>query len=176
MIQPAQEIEDHYKNPDPWGYQTNPDDIYRKKEIVSTCKFLIPYSEFNFKSVLDIGAGEGWITKDLPAVTKSAYELSDQAAARFPEGVTRCLYPFGEYELVTACGILYQHYDIQKFFEFFKMASRYVVTCNIEDWEVPQMRDVKFLTEELGLIPQMERRFKYREYFQKLRVFKVKHV
>lgn len=174
MIQPIHEIEEHYLKPDPWGYQTHPDDLLRKKMILQACKAFVPYAWNEYTCALDLGAGEGWITQDLPAMERYGYELSAQAKARFPQNVKPCNDPSGTYDLVTACGVLYPHYDVQKFFQLMKLASRIIVTCNIEAWEVSEMSDPHFTNGELGLIMMMEQRFRYREYFQKLRVFKVK--
>lgn len=212
MIQSNEEIEEHYNIPDPWGYQSNPDDIFRKQRILEACKAFVPYglsvndgpyidisletfekelgsaipslgsafvhtskrSMGKFGTVLDIGAGEGWITQDLPAVIKYGYEVSEQAKFRFPETVIPCRYPLGSYDLVVATGVLYRHYDVSKMFELMKLASRIVVTCNIESWEVSEMSDPHFTGVEMGWMMLMEQRFKYREFIQKLRVFKVK--
>ena len=81
-----EELESQYNNLDPWQYETNPDDIYRKKFYLTVLSDL---NSDNWKRALDIGAGEGFITRDLPADEIHAIESSDQAASRLPENVKR---------------------------------------------------------------------------------------
>lgn len=162
-MQTKAEIEKDYQNPDPWGFQSHPDDAMRKEKIL---KALEPYGPFT--SVLDVGAGEGWITKDIPAESRHGYEISDKAAARFPDNVERVAAPFGKYDLVIATGVLYTQYDYQDFLDIIKRcSSRIVLLCNIKDLEVPEVA-------ALGMPEVHTEEFKYRDYTQKLRVYQLK--
>ncbi len=157
-MQDVREIEASYQTPDPWGYQTNPEDAYRKDMILSLL------NGRRFKRALDIGAGEGWITRDLPADHLFGYEVSDTAASRFPVFVRRETKPSGKYDLIIACGVMYSHYDWRRFIDLIKEhASGVVILCNIEAWEVPEVA-------ELG-VPLMEGTFPYREFIEKLRFY-----
>src|SRR5690606_19701810 len=84
-MQTKESLENWYKFLDPWNYQNTPDDLKRKEIIL---KHIEPCD-----TILDIGAGEGWITKDLPANEIYAIELSDIAASRFPKNVIRVSEP-----------------------------------------------------------------------------------
>lgn len=174
-MQPKDEIEKAYEKPDPWGFQTNPADKERKRIILQTLSESMPsYGKFN--KALDLGAGEGWITKDLPAHTRHAFEISSNAKARLPEGVTGVENPTGFYDLVIATGVLYGHYDYRTFFERIERhAILTVLTCNIKAWERPEMSDPDWLRKELGLVQLREFEFPYKpwneELTQKLRVF-----
>tara|TARA_R100001509_G_C4863855_1_gene214356 strand:- start:649 stop:1143 length:495 start_codon:yes stop_codon:yes gene_type:complete len=106
-MQTKEELEEWYGTSDPWDYQTNSDDIYRKKFYLTVLEDVGPA----FAQALDIGAGEGWITKDLPSDTKHAFEISDEAAGRLPEGVERVQQITHKYDLVLATGVLYEQYD-----------------------------------------------------------------
>lgn len=106
-MQDQNELEEWYTDEDPWGYETHPDDIYRKTFYLVVLEDIGPV----FSRALDIGAGEGWITRDLPAVERHAIELSDTAAARLPEGVDRIETVAEPYDLVLATGVLYEQYD-----------------------------------------------------------------
>lgn len=155
-MQTKKELENWYLKEDPWEYKTNPYDILRKTRILENCK--------PAKRALDIGAGEGWITKDLPAKEIHGLELSDIATTRFPENVTRALEPEGDYDLVIATGVLYQQYDWEQIHTWIKYhAVKQIVTCNIMDWEIPLLLEKQVHTEE----------FPYRQYTQKLRVYDV---
>jgi trans-aconitate methyltransferase len=155
-MQSKAELEDWYQDKDPWGYKTNPDDQKRKEKILAA----IPKKKY--KRALDIGAGEGFITKDLPAAEIHAIEVSDKAAKRLPRNVKRVKQPEGKYDLILATGVLYKQYDYETMLKWIKdHASGVVVTCNIKDWEIP-----------LDLGESKDTTFKYRDYEQMLRVFK----
>lgn len=154
-------MDEFYKNPDPWGFQSNPDDQKRKERILCA---LSKYAPFN--RAIDLGAGEGWITKDLPAKNIFAYEISDIAKSRLPENVKPVDSPSGKYDLVVATGVLYKHYDIESLLEMIKNhASKYILTCNIQQWEDPRVLGLgKHLVFDF---------FPYRQYTQSLRLFSV---
>lgn len=159
-MQSVDQIEKWWETPDPWGYETNPDDQERKRRILEACKG-------NWKRALDIGCGEGFITRDLPAKEIEGYEVSNNAAKRLPGTVKRVTAPSGKYDLILAAGILYEHYEYEKFLELIKNhASGRVILCNIKDWEV----DVSSLGK-----PIHEEEFPYREFTQKLRTYDFSH-
>lgn len=178
-MQTLEDIERTYEKPDPWGFQTNPEDARRKEIILSSLKPYLPAGGL-FERALDIGAGEGWITKDLPAKRKYAYEVSKQAKARLPEGVDAVERPEGNYDLVIATGVLYAHYDTDNFFRLMGThASSIILTCNIIEWQPGERAEVKgmnlhdFCYEQFGGVQLSTRRFKYRHYMQQLRIFRV---
>jgi hypothetical protein len=169
-MQPIDEIEKHYATPDPWGYQTNPDDIFRKKRILDVLNMWKPLP---FMNALDVGAGEGWITKDLPARVKHAYEISKNAKSRLPEGVRPITHVFDVYDLIVATGVLYSHYNYREFFEIMRKNSlNLILTCNIKEWERPEMNDLSFHENYLRAHQIYTDEFPYREYTQKLRVLR----
>lgn len=141
-------LETKYASPDPWGYQTHPDDALRKRLIIGAC----PVSG----SALDIGAGEGWITKGLPAQYIAAIELSDVARKRIPTGI-RALdhlpdHMRGSFNLVLLSGVMYEHYlwrDMWRWAWDAVAVGGCVVACNILEHEViPQTfvdRDYEFV-------------------------------
>lgn len=166
-MQSKAEIEKSYETPDPWGYKTNPNDEARKTRILGAL-----YKELKrthlppWSLALDIGAGEGWVTRDLPALQVDGYEISDFAASRFPENVRRVSFAVAHpYDLVTAMGVMYGHYDwrsfLDKLLEFRSSAT--LLLCNIAEWERPEIA-------ELGE-PSYVEEFKYREYVERLRIY-----
>ncbi len=152
-----------YLTPDPWGYQTNPNDFIRKYKIISIAnRYAGP---FKFKRALDLGCGEGWISTDLPATIIHGYEKSENAKKRLPANVYPITTPIGNYDLVLATGVLYSHYDTDDIFDIiYKHSTKIVITCNIVEWEINfQIADAKEIHSEV---------FKYREFTQHLRVFR----
>lgn len=170
-MQRLSDIEKAYEVRDPWGFQSNPEDEKRKRRILEIATQYRPIMLF-YDRALDIGAGEGWITKDLPARKKYGYEVSTHAKKRFPSDVMD--YEGGEkghggnqFDLITACGVLYSHYDYRHFIRMINThASNVIITCNIKDWEI----NLKANPIEATQVHMEE--FTYREYVQTLRVFK----
>lgn len=160
-MQDPKEIDQFYKDHrDPWGYQDNLDDIIRRDYIVQIARFWGPYAR-----CLDIGAGEGWITQSLPAEEIFGYELSDTAASRFPPVVQRVVKPSGKYDLVVATGVLYTHYDLGRLIGLIHdHSSAIVITSGIKAWEPAA---IKLIGDEI-----FSAEFPYRDYVQKLRVFR----
>lgn len=142
VIQTKAQLEQRYEEPDPWNVQTHPVDAYRKHRILKAMPG-------RYGRALDIGAGEGWISKDLPADVIEAIELSDAAAWRFPYNVARVLEPSGSYDLILAAGVFYEHYDFEVFHRWIHAsATGRVVTCHISHHERmlegPLVKTVKF--------------------------------
>lgn len=161
MAQTKQDLDNFYTMSDPWGYETNKWDELRKDFIVTTARKYCPLGA----KVLDIGCGEGFITKDLPG-NLYGIELSNVAAARLPDKIRRIERPLSKYELVVACGVLYEQYDYEHMHKLILKAiatGGYVITCNIWDWEINQLPRDKMV--EVKFFP-------YREYQQVLRVYR----
>lgn len=154
-MQSKQEIETWYQRHDPWQYENNPDDIHRKEIILNHLG--------KYNRALDIGAGEGWITKDLPADHIEAIEWSDTAAQRFPKNITRVMEPTGQYDLIIATGVFYPQYDWKQMHEWiYHHATDTVLTSNIKSWEIPlEWEPVKVVE------------YPYREYTQRLCIYKL---
>jgi len=155
MAQTKQELNTWYSEEDPWKYKTSSDDQKRKDIIIS---FIEPCNR-----ILDLGAGEGWITKDLPAKEIEAIEISDLAASRMPLNIKRVFEPVGMYDYIIACGILYSQYSFQTFLDIIIKHAYKAVIAGIEDWLVPH---------KVGTLIK-ETSFKYRQYNQIVELYEV---
>ena len=91
-MQTKEELEQWYDNKDPWGYETNKEDTMRLKKLLSLL-------DKKYHKALDIGAGEGFVAKHLPADMISGIELSEVAKSRFPANVVPIKEPMGKYDL-----------------------------------------------------------------------------
>ena len=160
-MQTKTDLEKWYTDRDPWQYESYEDDTIRKQIILS---LLEDYGQF--ESAIDIGAGEGFITKDLPASNIYAIEISDNAAERLPDSVQRVNFSCRKkFDLVIATGVFYMQYDHEEMKEFIERCVRenaVILTSHIKDWEIPLQGFTQVHTQE----------FPYREYTQKLRIFK----
>lgn len=166
MLQTKSDLEKWYQRDDPWFYESTPDDAIRKDKILTV---LETYG--TFEKALDVGAGQGFLTRDLPAKELYAYELSDKAADRLPLEIQRVHYTLHKaktFDLVVATGVFYSQYDWEEMQQFaLDHANNIILTCNIKSWEIPLTGD------NIEQIHYEE--FPYREYTQALRVFKVKN-
>lgn len=162
MGRDKEKLEKFYTKNDPWGYETNPEDKKRKEIILKELGKYTP--DHGFKRVLDIGAGEGWLTKDLPGHEIYGYEISDKAASRFPDNVKRIKdedLKDQKFDLIIATGVFYKQYDYKKMLDMImKYANGIVLTCNIKDWEI---NDLPFKTSEMY--------FPYRQYVEHLAIY-----
>jgi hypothetical protein len=155
-MQSKEELENWYLREDPWNYKTTEDDYFRKEKILSLLK--------KYDKALDIGCGEGFITKDLPANQIFGIELSDNASLRLPSNVTRLIKPVDKYDLVMTTGTLYQQYNHQQITNWIKQsASHHILVGGIKDW---------MIWSEFGeIINEIE--FQYREYTQIIRLYEI---
>lgn len=190
-----EQMENFYDSPDPFHYQDNPEDQKRKLFTISILNSVIgqllisgktgsivnkPDDDMSlgderwnkrstlFKNALDIGCGEGWITKDLPANKIYGYEQSGQARNRFTSNVIPVMIPDQTYELVVANGVLYEHYDWRMVMGLIRKHARHIVlTGHIGKDEVEEAIQ-KFPGTQI-----LQLKFPYRDWIWKIRVFDV---
>lgn len=156
-MQSKEELENWYIHPDPWAYETTEDDLIRKQKILN----ILPMW---YNRALDIGCGEGFVTRDLPAKEIHGIEISDFASARLPWNVRRVHHPEGMYDLVMTTGTLYQQYDHAKIAEWvLKSSCRHVLIAGIKDWLIPY---------NFGTVIAIQE-FKYRQYAQSVVLYEV---
>jgi len=166
MKQRFEDIENFYSIEDPWGFKSNPDDLKRKQIIIDTAKQYCQQilNKKLYDNALELGAGEGWITKDLPSKEKYGYEISSLAKSRWPQTVKEFQQQM-KYDLIIAPGVLYEQYDYEKFHEIMLNNSNGIVmTISIKNWEK------NYLTN-----PIYEIEFVYREFLENLKVYDMRN-
>jgi len=156
-MQTKEELEEWYDSHDPWGYETNKEDSIRLKKILSLL-------DKKYHKALDIGAGEGFIARHLPADMISGIELSETAKSRFPANVVPIKEPIGQYDLVISTGTLYQQYDHKAIYDtIIKSATHHILVGGIKDWLINYDFGKEIKTIE----------FPYREFIQKITLYEV---
>lgn len=177
MKQTKEDLERGYEKPDPWGYQSSIPDMHRRRMIIGICQLFAPVGNFN--AALDVGCGEAWITRALPARSLFGYELSDKARGRFPvsvkkfePGAQRTLGRGAQFDLVTCMGALYAEYDHAHMIDVIREnASDVIVVSGIKEWELPidlvKAFDARQVFEAEFPYPRPEA-----SYTQQVRVFK----
>jgi len=156
-MQTKEELENWYRFPDPWAYETTQDDLDRKKKIID----MLP---LRYERAIDIGCGEGFVTRDLPAIEIHGIEISDLAAARLPWNVKRITEPEGVYDLVMTTGTLYSQYNHEQIVHWIKKCfCRHILIAGIKDWLMPYSFG--------NVINRTE--FPYRQYIQSVVLYEV---
>jgi len=158
-MQTKDDLEKWYDIPDRWQYFISKDDEIRKEAILKT----LPH---NYVNALDIGCGECFVTKDLPAERIYGLELSDNAAARFPSNVIRVNEPDSKlYDLVISTGTLYTQYNHEQIDAWIRKGANYnVLIAGIKEWLLPYTYG--------EIIYQTQ--FKYLQYTQSITLYKIK--
>ncbi len=164
MRQTKEQLETWYAQPDPWGYKASEADQFRLAKFLEVIHQFGPY-----KKLLDIGAGEGFLTSQYPVPVLHGYELSDAAAARFPANVHRAGGQFqvdNDYDLVVATGVFYEQYDWSLFLELIKYAAaKHVLVSSIAHREHCCVNRIGKTLLDVS--------FDYGDYTQRLRLFEV---
>lgn len=158
-MQTKEELETWYTKPDLWGYFSSEDDAVRKQKILS---MLLG----DYDNALDVGCGECFIAKDLPAKNIYGIELSDIASSRFPPNVTRLNQPQcnTNYDLVISTGTMYSQYHHDLMYGYIiEAASKHILIGGIKDW---------LIDKPFGkLLNKIE--FPYRNYTQQISLYEV---
>lgn len=116
MLQPQDEIEKWHKERDPWGYESFKDDQHRKQILLSELPSI------QYAKVLDIGCGQGFITRDLPGEMVFGVDISHEAI-RHAKRLENQRITFQQasifdlrgrfretFDLIVLTGVLYPHY------------------------------------------------------------------
>jgi SAM-dependent methyltransferase len=155
MVQSKEDLERWYSQSDRWGYFHEPDDSIRLKNILRILDY--------YEKAIDIGCGEGFITRHLPAREIFGVDISENAMSRLPENVTPIKEPNGKYDLVISTGTLYQQYNHKQIYDWvIASAKNHILIAGIKDWLVDYDFGMQLKTLE----------FKYREYTQKITLYK----
>jgi trans-aconitate methyltransferase len=175
-IQPKEELETLYAAPDPWGYESCPDDQTRVRELLG----ILPKDTFS--SVLDVGCGDGFVTTRLPGAEIDAIDISERAIShakakgapniRFSVGSIfdlRQKLPSRHYELIVITGLLYpkwigeQGKEVRDLVLHFMAPGSWLVCCHIKEWCSVSFDDV------LDLRQKTE--YRYRDWHHELMLY-----
>lgn len=173
ILQPLEELEKFYQQNDPWQYETTADDKKRKDIILSE----IPPG--NYKKVLDIGCGQGFITRDLPgnhilgvdisfkAINRAKVYQSDRINFIRSDIFNLSKTTQDKYDLIVITGVLYSQYIGNSHNLIYAVIERLLVNdgillcCHIDQWYKARF---PYLMLEYCF-------FNYREYTQRLEVY-----
>jgi predicted TPR repeat methyltransferase len=148
-LQPLEEIEAWWENPDPWQYENNPDDINRRAMLLS----VLPARQY--QKVLDIGCGNGFVTERLPGKKIIGIDVSENALcharknAKAKKHITYLHHSFFDlphlgwedsFDLVIVTGVLYPQYIGKSemltylIVDSLLKKSGHLVSCHIDEW------------------------------------------
>lgn len=149
MIESADSLDLHYREADPWGYDSHPDDGLRRARLLS----LLP--KRRYARTLDIGCGNGFITQTLPGEEVVGCDVSSAALAWASRRVEaeRNRFRFvhaglfdlleqdlGTFDLIVVTGVLYPQYvgkSMALCTEILRRVSSedgIVASCHIMEW------------------------------------------
>lgn len=173
-LQELQDLEKWYENnDDPWNYETTPDDKKRIDILLSE----IPDKQY--KRVLDIGCGNGFVTKKLPGQFILGTDISEGAirAAKKIEtdnlkfekaslfGLDKQLE--GQFDLIVITGVLYPQYIGNAHVTVYETIDRLLakggilVSVHIDEWYKAQFPYLKL----------NEIFYPYRDYNHRLEIY-----
>jgi predicted TPR repeat methyltransferase len=172
-IQSTKELDQWHAKEDPWQYETSPDDLRRKAILLSE----LPHHDFN--DVLDIGCGQGFVTRDLPGRHVTGVDVSaeaiDKARRIQREGLTfkqLSLFelappPENKYDLVVITGVLYPQYTgsalnlVYRIVDGLLAEGGYLISVHIDAW----------YRARFPLLLVKQHFYGYREYTHRLEVY-----
>lgn len=176
QIQPVQDIEEWFKKPDPWGYEQHPDDAKRRAIL----KSLLEGRDYG--RVLDIGCGDGFITRVLPGKEIIGVDISKNAVSQAranSAGLSHIRYEAcslfdlplpgfeDSFDLIVVTGVLYPQYigegDLMAFtlLDLMLKSGGVMVSCHIDAWYNFRFPYITFHREY----------YRYREYTHLLEAF-----
>jgi len=172
-MQTKEEIENWHKNEDPWQYKTNPDDEKRLNILLEELPKL------NYNKVLDIGCGQGFITKHLPGDYILGVDISEEAI-KYANTISANKINFKQasifnlnnilnekFNLIVITGVLYPQYIgkssslIYYIIDNLLANKGVLVTVHIDDWYNCQFPYLKL----------KQRFYSYRNYNHKLEIY-----
>ena len=175
-LQDLQELEAWWVSKDPWNYEENGDDEKRKGMLL----YAIPRKEY--RRVLDIGCGNGFITRHLPGreiigvdVSANAIRHARESSRGFPHIQYRQHSIFEmpvkdwsrSFDLIVVTGVLYPQYIasaeklIYAIIDELLMDGGILVSCHIDAWYTSRFPYVTLLREY----------YPYRDYNHVLEVY-----
>lgn len=167
--QNKEELELWYSKKDPWGYITEKDDLARKIIILEYIERIQP------KNILDIGCGEGWITKDIQADHITGIDISAKAISRcnfVGDKIVFDIYKdnlsaLGEFDFVLVTGVLYgaSELELKKLIKLIEPEG-YLLSCHLTNWEF----DASYFDNNLKIIK--EKTFSYRNRIERIVLYK----
>jgi 2-polyprenyl-3-methyl-5-hydroxy-6-metoxy-1,4-benzoquinol methylase len=178
-IQPLDELEQIYQEDNSWHYETTPDDIRRKAILLSE----LPSR--SYQTVLNIGCGSGFISRDLPGKSILGVDVSANAISQANSWLQKspvvdkqiqflqssifdlpnCL--DSTYDLIVITGVLYPQYIGESKTLIYQIIDRLLkkdgilLNCHINDW----------LTARFPYLLLESHFFSYGEYTQRLEVY-----
>ena len=127
-----EEMELFYENPDPWGFFQETE--HEKRRLDRTLH-IVGWGFRTYQRALDVGCGEGYITRQLPAMEIHGMDISEKALSRLPPNVKPVSQPEGKYDLVISTNTMYAQYDYERIYEtIMSAASRFIVIGGFSDW------------------------------------------
>lgn len=173
IIQPIENIEAWHSSKDPWKYKGNKDDMLRREILLSEL------SNKQYKNVLDIGCGQGFITKHINAqnvvgvdISKTAIEFAEEECPSHVTFKQGSIFEVDQlfdtkFDLIVITGVLYKQYIGDASNLIYLLIDRILehggnlISVHINEWAICKFPYLKI----------KEIIYPYREYNHKLEIF-----
>jgi len=145
-------MKDPYEKTDPFEFNSNPDDAIRRDKIIAS------FGGKRFKRALDIGCGEGFISRHLPADEIYGYDPSEIALSRLPDNVKPLKRDEinGDYDLVIVAGLLNSSGDCNDVEDVVRIINKHasgtILLCHRKELEITEAVE-KIRAQEIKTIP-----------------------
>jgi predicted TPR repeat methyltransferase len=172
-LQPLQELEAWHRAPDPWQYESHPDDARRREILLSE----LP--RIDYARVLDIGCGQGFVTRSLPGRSVLGIDISAEAVARAAtSGDERVKYLQcglldawrrieGRFDLVVITGVLYPQYIGNALQVVYRVVDRLLADGGV----LASVHIDAWYRARFPYLMLREHRYAYREYVHRLEIY-----
>lgn len=169
---------DEYENSlDPWGYETNPSDVVRRQWFEAFSRSI------SKTRTLDIGAGVGFISKDIKTNEYIGLDISQTSTAELNAYFQKVgkaethkairgsvldleKMDLGTFDFIISTGVFYEHYlgknknNLESQINSVTSYGTYLLTIHIADWPT--------LIPNLGFIELDRWQYPYREFTHEL--------
>ncbi len=173
-LQSLEDLEKWHSRNDPWGYENSDDDAKRRNILLSE----IPERKYN--KVLDIGCGQGFITKHLPGKKIVGVDISRNAIKFAKKNIKKRHIVFlaldlfdlpnnleDRFDLIIITGVIYPQYIgksntlVYKIIEDLLLDGGVLISVHIDEW----------YNARFPFLLLSETYYQYKEYTHKLEVY-----
>ena len=172
-MQSRHELEDWHSAQDPWEYEQHPDDQLRKSILLSE----LP--QRSYRRTLDIGCGQGFLTRDLPGESVLGIDISEEAVIKARKWKNEridftqaSLFELPDkvddsFDLVIITGVLYPQYIgralslVYNIIDGLLVEDGILVSVHIDEW----------YSARFPYLILKEHFYSYREYTHRLEIY-----
>lgn len=172
-LQALEELEAWHRTADPWQYESHPDDAKRRDILLSELPRIA------YARTLDVGCGQGFVTRALPGRSVLGIDISAEAVARAEadrDGRIRYLQCGlfdaaraleGSFDLVVITGVLYPQYIGNALQVVYRVVDRLLADGGV----LASVHIDAWYRARFPYLMLREHRYAYREHVHRLEIY-----